>query len=102
MEGNFYKNILNDFGISMLIPNNVERDQIHHKIISELVLNDFRADTKMQFTHIIERLASMGSQEVILGCTEIPLLMKASEVSGIRLFSTTEICCRAIVGTVLT
>ena len=85
----------------MLIPNDVERDQIHNKIISELVLNDFRNDTKMHFTKVIERLTSIGSQGVILGCTEIPLLMRASEISGIRLFSTTEIHCRAVVAQAL-
>ncbi len=96
MEGAFYQNKFNECGIDLLIPNNVERSKIHNKIISELVLNNFRNDTKAYFTHVIEQLSASGAQGVILGCTEIPLLINEGEINGIRLFSTTEIHCRAI------
>ncbi len=97
MEGDFYKNKLNALGIDLLIPNNIERDNIHNKIISELVLNIFTNDTKIHFTTVIKQLSLSGAQGVILGCTEIPLLINAGEIVGIPLFSTTEIHCRAIV-----
>jgi len=97
MEGIFYKDKLNELAIELLIPNPVERDNIHHKIISELVLNDFQPKTKAYFSDVIKQLSLSGAEGVILGCTEIPLLMNSNEIEGIRLFSTTEIHCRAIV-----
>jgi len=97
MEGDFYKNKLNNYGVDLLIPEKNERSAIHHKIITELVLNEFQENTKMYFTQVIKQLNDCGAQGVILGCTEIPLLMNAFEIEGIRLFSTTDIHCKAIV-----
>jgi len=61
------------------------------------VLNDFQNNTQMYFTKVIKQLSDSGAQGVILGCTEIPLLINAQEIDGIRLFSTTDIHCKAIV-----
>ena len=97
MEGDFYKNKLSNHGVELLIPNNSERDAIHHKIITELVLNDFQNNTQMYFTKVIKQLSDSGAQGVILGCTEIPLLINSQEIDGIRLFSTADIHCKAIV-----
>lgn len=97
MEGEFYKSRLNEFNIELLIPNKSDRENIHDKIVSELVLNIFNNETKGYFAQVIKQLGIAGAQGLILGCTEIPLLIKENECNGVRLFSTTEIHCRAIV-----
>ena len=97
MEGDFYKSRLSAANIDLLIPNKVDREGIHSLILSELVLNIFRHETQLYFSKVIEQLQNSGAQSVILGCTEIPLLIKSDELNGIKLFSSTEIHCREIV-----
>ncbi|MEI8631536.1 aspartate/glutamate racemase family protein [Vibrio sp. PP-XX7] len=65
-------------------------------MVSELVLNEFNEDTKHGFLSVVEELVESNVQGVILGCTEIPLLLKSPEHNGVPLFSTTEIHCREI------
>ena len=97
METDFYKGTLLDHGIASVVPELASRKYIHQKIISELVLNEFTVDTKHGFLSVIGDLIDKNTQGVILGCTEIPLLLSASEYKGFPLFSTTEIHCREIV-----
>ncbi len=97
METEFYKGVLKNLSIEAVVPDLGSRKYIHQKIVSELVLNEFSAETKHGFLSVIEELVEQNVQGVILGCTEIPLLLTASEHKGIPLFSTTEIHCREIV-----
>ena len=97
METDFYRGTLQTHGIESVVPELISREYIHQKIISELVLNEFTVDTKHGFLSAIEDLIDKDVQGVILGCTEIPLLLSASEHKGFPLFSTTEIHCREIV-----
>ncbi len=96
MEGSFYPEILNQHGIATIIPNEEEKTFIHETIIDELVENDFRKATRDRYSSIIRGLHSRGAQGVILGCTEIPLLMREGDVD-VKTFSTTEIHCKAAV-----
>lgn len=102
METNFYKTTLQAYGIEAVVPEETSRKYIHQKIISELVRNEFSADTKQGFLSVIEDFIDMKAQGVILGCTEIPILLASPEHKGVPLFSTTEIHCRAIVERVIT
>ncbi|MEZ8227034.1 aspartate/glutamate racemase family protein [Vibrio splendidus] len=97
METEFYKGVLKNLSIEAVVPDLGSRKYIHQKIVSELVLNEFSAETKHGFLSVIEELVEQNVQGVILGCTEIPLLLTASKHKGIPLFSTTEIHCREIV-----
>ncbi|WP_447928978.1 MULTISPECIES: aspartate/glutamate racemase family protein [unclassified Vreelandella] len=97
METEFYKGALQNFGIEAIVPEQASRNYVHQKIVSELVLNDFSEATRHGFLSVIEELIAQEAQGVILGCTEIPLLITDSEHKGVPLFSTTEIHCREIV-----
>jgi aspartate racemase len=96
MEGSFYPEILKQHGIDTIIPDEEEKTFIHETIINELVENDFRKTTRDRYIGIIRALHSRGAQGVILGCTEIPLLLSDDDVD-VKTFSTTEIHCRAAV-----
>ncbi|WP_332420382.1 aspartate/glutamate racemase family protein [Vibrio metschnikovii] len=97
METEFYKGVLNSFSIEAVVPKLDSRKYIHQKIVSELVLNKFKDETKYGFLSVIDELVEQNVQGVILGCTEIPLLLNCPNYHGIPLFSTTEIHCREIV-----
>lgn len=96
MEGNFYQGILSDHGIDTIVPNANERDYVHDKIMDEMVANVFTDETKVGYLDVIASLHQRGAKGVILGCTEIPLLLDANEIS-IPSFSTTELHCQATI-----
>jgi aspartate racemase len=97
METEFYKGTLQNRNIDVVTPGLGSRKYIHRKIVSELVLNEFNEDTMHGFLSVIEELVEMNVQGIILGCTEIPLLLESTEHNGVPLFSTTEIHCSEIV-----
>lgn len=91
MEKDFYKNILiEDFGIEVIIPKQEERNKIHDIIYNELVHGQIKEISKKIYKDIINNLEKRGAEGVILGCTEIPLLISGSDVS-IPIFDTTKI-----------
>ena len=91
MERDFYKNILtNDFGIEVLVPNEDDREIVHNIIYEELVQGEINAGSRGQYIRIIYEAIKNGAEGVILGCTEIPLLIQPSDVS-IPTFNTTQI-----------
>lgn len=81
------------FGIQTLIPDDADRDFVHHAIYEELVRGVFKDETRRGFSRAIARLAEAGAEGVILGCTEIPLLVKAED-ADLPLFDTTALHCR--------
>lgn len=93
MEKDFYKSILLDHGIETLIPNEMERQYVHDVIYQELAKGIFSEKAKYDYQIIIENLVSQGAQGIILGCTEIPLLI-SNQDTIIPLFNTTEIHAR--------
>lgn len=89
MEWEFYKGRLErEHGIEVLIPDEAARHEVHRIIYDELVLGDIRAESKRIYRRIIAALQAAGAQGVILGCTEIPLLIKPEDVD-IPVFDTT-------------
>ena len=91
MEQPFYQERLRKYGIRVIIPEERERDYINRVIFDELCAGKIKEESKKQFVRIIERLAKYeGAEGVILGCTEIPLLVKQADVN-IPVFDTTEI-----------
>lgn len=91
MEQPFYQERLRKYGIRVVIPEERERDYINRVIFDELCAGKIKEESKKQFVRIIERLAKYeGAEGVILGCTEIPLLVKQADVN-IPVFDTTEI-----------
>jgi len=95
MEENFYKNRLRDSGISTLIPNDRERAFTHRSIFNELLKEVFLDSTKQKFLEIISNLKLQGAEGIVLGCTEIPLLIKQKDVD-LPVFNTLEIHVKAI------
>lgn len=96
MEGQFYPQILGQQGIETLIPDLADRDYIHDRIYDELVMNVFKQSTKTGYLEVIERLANADAEGIILGCTEIPLLLQPEEIN-MPSFDTTELHCIAAI-----
>jgi aspartate racemase len=91
MEKDFYKTyIFNKFGIEVIIPDETEREQIHNTIYRELVQGLIKDESRKTFQQIIANLEKRGAEGVILGCTEIPSLIKQTDVK-IPVFDTTAI-----------
>jgi aspartate racemase len=80
MQSHIYPELFNQHSIEIMTPTTEEQDMIHHVIYKELILGVFSEQSKHEFLNIIKRLKSAGAQGVILGCTEIPLLIKQSDV----------------------
>lgn len=91
MEGNFYKDVLKDkFDIDVVIPDEDEREVIHEIIYEELCRGEINDSSREKYIRIIESLTLKGAEGIVLGCTEIPLLIKQKDVS-IPIFDTTTI-----------
>ncbi len=90
MEKDFFKNILIDKGIDVIVPDQKERNLVHDIIYKELVRGDLQLSSKRIYLEIIDTLRAKGAQGIILGCTEIPLLI-GPEDTDMPLFNTTKI-----------
>ncbi|TDB02972.1 aspartate/glutamate racemase family protein [Halomonas marinisediminis] len=90
MEQTFYRERLETQGIQVLISDAAQRERIHAIIFEELCRGEIRADSKADYLAIVASLAGQGAQGVILGCTEIGLLIQADD-TDVPLFDTTEI-----------
>ncbi len=93
MEQAFYKDRLKEkHGIDVVIPTDSDRQIIHDVIYNELCLGEIREDSKKEYLRIINNLVKLGAQGIVLGCTEIPSLIKQDDVnSSIIIFDTTQI-----------
>jgi aspartate racemase len=90
MELGFYQRVLEQDGITTIIPGEEDRQYIHDAIYNEMGKNLFLPATRERFLAIISQLAAAGAEGVILGCTEIPLLIKQNDCS-LPVFDTTQI-----------
>jgi aspartate racemase len=79
MENDFYKNILTERGIQVLIPEKNDIDKIHKIINNELILGKIEASSRKCFVDIITSFQKRGAEAVILGCTEIGMLIKQKD-----------------------
>lgn len=96
MEMDFYTKRLEEAGIESLVPEKPEREFIHSSIMNELLVEEFKVETKKKFLNIINNLEMHGAQGIVLGCTEIPLLIK-QEDTHLPVFNTLEIHAKAAV-----
>lgn len=90
MEDDFYTGRLQKLGIHTLVPNALERQLVHGIIYDELDFNLIKEESRREYQKIIRRLAKEGAQGVILGCTEIPLLISQKDCD-IPVFDTTRL-----------
>lgn len=90
MTQDFYKDKLAEAGISVLIPNDASVEVVNDIIYNELCLGIISPQSKKKYIAIIEELAQRGAQGVILGCTEIGLLVQQKDTS-LLVFDTTQI-----------
>ena len=91
MEHDFYKGrLMQNFGLDVLVPDKADRDIVHRVIYEELVQGKIVDASRAEYKRIMESLIAQGAQGIILGCTEIELLVK-QEDSSVPLFPTTHI-----------
>ena len=91
MEKDFYKGRLtNKHGLEVIVPKKEDRQIIHQIIYQELCLGEIKSSSRDQYVKILNKLVDSGAEAVILGCTEIPLLVHQEDVN-IPLFDTTNI-----------
>jgi aspartate racemase len=95
MEDEFYRRRLKEkHGIDTITPGEKDRVKTHRIIYRELCVGILKQSSRKELARIVRKLAARGAQGVILGCTEIPLLLK-QEDAAIPLFNTTEIHAKA-------
>jgi aspartate racemase len=90
MEEDFFKDRLRASGIDVFVPNTADRATIHRVIFEEIILGKLIEPSRQAYRDIIQRQVENGAEAVILGCTEIPLLIKQPD-SPVPLCDTTEI-----------
>lgn len=96
MTQDFYKQRLIDAGLQVLIPENDARAEVHRIIYDELCQGQFLDSSRQYYSQVIKDLANEGAEGVILGCTEIGLLIQQAD-SPIAVFDTTAIHAAAAV-----
>jgi aspartate racemase len=98
MEAPFYPTVCARFGIAVVLPDDEERTWVHERYVGELLEGEFRDDTRQRFVSLITRLRDEQRIDgVILGGTELPLLLPASEIAGVPALDTTALHVAAIV-----
>ena len=91
MEQDFYKGRLSEkYGLNVLIPNQSDRSIVHRVIYDELCLGKIESDSKNEYLRVIQALADDGAEAVILGCTEIGMLVQQDDTE-VPLLDTTAI-----------
>lgn len=90
MTQNFYKQLLLDRSFRVLIPHEDDIELVNSVIFNELCVGDIRSSSRQEFSRIISYLKDEGAEAVILGCTEIGLLVRPED-SVLKTFDTTEI-----------
>lgn len=90
MEQEFYKSRLEQNGIKVIVPNADERELINKIIYEELCLGKIRQESRDYYKKVIQGLIELGAEGIILGCTEIGLLVKPED-SKVPVFDTTYI-----------
>ena len=100
MERAFYRDRLAGHGLRVLVPDAADRAEVHRVIYDELCLGVVRTESRQAYRQIIERLVGAGAQGVVLGCTEIELLVGADD-SPVPVFPTTRLHVKAAVAAAL-
>lgn len=97
MEKDFYRvRLAQKHGLQVLIPDRAQREEVHRIIYDELVVGEIRDDSREIYLDVIQQLEERGAQGIILGCTEIGLLVKQEDLA-LTVFDTAEIQARIAV-----
>lgn len=76
MQSHFYQDVFNQQNIEIIVPNDDEKNYIHQKLMTEIELGIFKSETRLELLEIIKRMIDEEAvQGVILGCTELPLIL---------------------------
>jgi aspartate racemase len=94
MEGKVYGEVLSNHGIEAVIPEAEQRERINTLILEELVKGILESSTREYFRGVAEELASAGCDGVVMGCTEIPLILRQEDVE-VPLLDSTRLLARA-------
>jgi aspartate racemase len=98
MDATFYPTVAERFGITVIPPPEPDRAWIHDRYVGQLLRGDFRDETRAEFVALIGRLKGQARLDgVILGGTELPLLLTGAEIDGLPLLDTTALHVTAIV-----
>lgn len=99
MEAAFYPTVCARYGVAVTVPDEAERAWLHERYVTELLRGDFRDETREQVVTLVGRLRDRHAADgVILGGTELPLLLRGPTVAGIPALDTTALHVAAIVG----
>lgn len=91
MEQDFYKRRISEkFGIEVIVPEHDEREVVHRVIYDELCQGQILSESREQYINVIDNLRRAGAEAVILGCTEIALLVEQQHTQ-VKLYDTTKI-----------
>lgn len=101
MEQPFYREHLEQLGIETIVPEEADRCRVHEIIFGELCRGELKPSSKAEYLRIIEKLLAQGAEGIILGCTEIPLLLQNRD-SPVPFFDTTYLHAIAAVDFALT
>jgi aspartate racemase len=97
MEADFYKKPFNSKGISVVVPSEEEQQFIHQKLFSEIELGIFKESTREELLAIVKKMVDeKGVDSLILGCTELPLILTEGRY-GIPFLNTSAIHCESII-----
>jgi aspartate racemase len=98
MEAAFYPEVCARYGIAVVVPNEVDRAWVHDRYVGQLLRGEFRDDTRREFISLISRLrAEEGIDGIILGGTELPLLLSSTTIADVPALDTTALHVAAIV-----
>jgi aspartate racemase len=98
MEADFFPRVFARRGMAVVAPGQPERAWLHERYVGELLKGDFRDTTRRDLTALVDRLRiEQGVDGVILGGTELPLLLPGAEIAGLPALDTTELHVAAIV-----
>jgi aspartate racemase len=98
MQGGFYQKVFERSGLTLVVPDGAEQVYIHETYMSELLKGILRPETRVHLLAIVARMkAEEGVDAVILGGTELPLILRDATASDIPLLDTTAIHAKAIV-----
>ena len=102
MEQDFYRGRLErEYGLRVLVPDAADRETVHRIIYDELCLGTIREESRAAYRAIMARLVAQGAQGIILGCTEITLLVSAPDAT-VSLFDTTRLHAEAAAALAMT
>jgi aspartate racemase len=101
MEQEFYTGRLREKELEVIVPDEADRAIVHKVIYEELCLGECRPESRVEFLRIIKALSQSGAEAVILGCTEIGMLVTQDD-TPVRLFDTTAIHAQRAVSMALT